>query len=182
VFLYVFCRNWKILAFNFFQTNQNLTILTFFWLIWSKIFRSIDFWCEKLNWTPFKKNYCNFTKSWDLISTAPNFWSQEHHYAVYWSFKTLARSWPLKPMERRGSKLRSIFSTTAWNSWSIEYDHAVYWNFGTLAKLESWPQAHMTVCLTLKTILVLRPFQRDLICPTLIAGTQVMLEKVYFSW
>jgi hypothetical protein len=30
--------------------------------------------------------------------------------------------------------------------------------------------------------LTLRHFKRALICPILIAGTQVMLEKVYFSW
>jgi hypothetical protein len=29
---------------------------------------------------------------------------------------------------------------------------------------------------------MLRPFKRALICPILIAGTQVKLEKAYFFW
>jgi hypothetical protein len=43
------------------------------------------------------------------------------------------------------------------------------------------PQARMIIGLKLKTILALRPYQRALICPILIAGTQFMLEKPYFS-
>jgi hypothetical protein len=61
--------------------------------------------------------------------------------------------------------------------------HAVYWTFGTLAGLESSrPQAQMTIGLKLKTLLVLRPFQRALICLILIAGTIVIQENIYFSW
>jgi hypothetical protein len=58
--------------------------------------------------------------------------------------------------------------------------YAIYCNFGILVRLESRPQAQMTKYLKLKIIFALRPFQRALIYPILIAGTQVMQEKHIF--
>jgi hypothetical protein len=125
-------------------------------------------------------------KVWVIISWArfsAKFLIERAPSCLYLSFGILAGSWPLKPMKRRGSKLRSMgFLTSARNSWSIEYHHAVYWKFGTSAVLKSRLQAQMTIGLKLKTILALRPLQRALICPILIAGTQVLLVKTYFSW
>jgi hypothetical protein len=54
-----------------------------------------------------------------------------------------------------------------------------FWDFG---RIGSRPQAQMTVSLKLKITLTLRPFKRAVIFPILIAGTRVMVVKVYFSW
>jgi hypothetical protein len=60
------------------------------------------------------------------------------------------------------------------------YLHAVYWNFNTLAGLEKRRQAQMNKDFKLKTSLALRPFQRAHVCPILISGHQIMLEKTFF--
>jgi hypothetical protein len=44
------------------------------------------------------------------------------------------------------------------------------------------PQAQTTMSLKLKMTLKLRPFKQDFIRPILIAGTRVIVGKVYFSW
>jgi hypothetical protein len=87
----------------------------------------------------------------------------------------------IEPMEHRVSKLESMgffnINIKFLNERVPSCRIFEFWDFGRIA---SRPQAQMTMSLKLIIILTLIPFKRAIICPILIAGTRVMIVKLYF--
>jgi hypothetical protein len=125
---------------------------------------------EIISWALFSTKF--------LIERAPS-WL----ILVFWDF---GRIMAIGPMEHRGSKFGSMSFFNISIKFLIDRVPSCrkfqFWDIG----IGSRPQAQMTMSPIQKTFLVLRSFERALICSILIAGTQVMLRKAYFfrrgSW
>jgi hypothetical protein len=106
---------------------------------------------------------------------------------LYLHYRTLAGSWPVKLWSVWSVEVKNwgpwIFSTSAWNSWSIPSIPSCrileFRDFGWVREEAKGADDHKS---QIQNNTCAKTFPTSPHMSNLIAETQVMLEKAYFSW